>query len=61
MLVNAFLVLIWWVTGAVFFWPVLPIVGWGIGLAMHARDAYGSDTVTEDRIRREMDRMRKQQ
>jgi hypothetical protein len=59
--VNAFLVLIWWLTGAAFFWPVFPIVGWGIGLAVHAWDAYGPDTVTEDRVRREMDRMRRQQ
>jgi hypothetical protein len=54
-------VLIWWLTGAAFFWPVFPIVGWGIGLAVHAWDAYGPDTVTEDRVRREMDRMRRQQ
>ncbi len=28
-LVNAFLVAIWAVTGAGFFWPIFPILGWG--------------------------------
>ena len=60
-LVNVFLMVIWWVTGAAFFWPVFPIVGWGIGVAMHAWDAYGPGTVSEDRVRREMDRMRTRQ
>lgn len=57
-LVNASLVVIWAVTGTSFFWPIFPILGWGIGLAAHAWDAFGPDRITEDRIRREMDRMR---
>ena len=56
-LVNTFIVLIWAVTGSDFFWPVFPIAGWGIGLAFHARDAYGHTFPTEDEIRREMDRL----
>lgn len=56
-LVNAFLVVIWAVTGAGFFWPVFPILGWGIGLAFHAWDVYGREP-SEEKIRREMDRMR---
>jgi 2TM domain len=37
-LVNAFLVVIWAVTsgGGALFWPVFPILGWGIGLAANA-------------------------
>jgi hypothetical protein len=56
-LVNTFFILIWAVTGSGFFWPVLPIAGWGIGLAFHARDAYGRTYPTEDEIRREMERL----
>jgi hypothetical protein len=53
-LVNLFLVAIWALTGAHFFWPVFPIMGWGIGLAFHARDVYWPQTISEDRVRREM-------
>src|SRR5262245_44624261 len=56
-LVNTFIVLIWAATGAGFFWPAFPIAGWGIGLAFHARDAYGRAVPTEDEIRREMERL----
>ena len=63
LLVNAFLVVIWamsWpVGGAIFFWPIFPIVGWGIGVAVSGYDAYGRDTLTEDRIQREMNRLQR--
>lgn len=59
-LVNALLVGIWAATGAGFFWPVFPIVGWGIGLAFNARDAYGRRRpIAEERIRREQERLRR--
>src|SRR6266536_3100353 len=46
-LVNSFLVLIWAMTGRHgFFWPVFPIVGWGIGVIMNAWDACGLSLVT---------------
>jgi hypothetical protein len=56
-LVNAFLVLIWWIIGPSLFWPIFPLVGWGIGLAANAWDVYGPDPVTEDKIQREIGRM----
>jgi hypothetical protein len=56
-LVNALLVVIWAVTSAGFFWPIFPILGWGIGLAFHAWDVYGKEP-NEEKIRREMDRLR---
>jgi len=59
-MVNAFLVAIWAVTGAGFFWPVFPIVGWGIGVVMNAWDVYRSEEPNEDQIRREMDAMSRQ-
>lgn len=34
--VNALLVIIWALTGAGYFWPIWPILGWGVGIASHA-------------------------
>jgi hypothetical protein len=57
-LVNAFLVLIWAVSdGNGFFWPVFPIVGWGIAVVLNAWDAYGNDEFDEEQIRHEMERL----
>ena len=58
-LVNAFLVVIWAMTGAAFFWPIFPIVGWGIGVVMNAWDVYRSDEPDEARIRREMESLKR--
>ncbi|HUL86179.1 MAG TPA: 2TM domain-containing protein [Actinomycetota bacterium] len=55
--VNAFLVGIWAVTGSGFFWPIFPILGWGMGLIFHAWDVY-QQPPTEEQIRREMDRLK---
>lgn len=57
--VNTVIVVIWAVTSGGFFWPVFPIVGWGIGLIANAWDAFGPDLVSEERIRREIERMRR--
>lgn len=58
-LVNLFLIAIWAVSGVhTVFWPVFPLLGWGIGIALHAWDVFGPSGFDEARIRREMDRMR---
>jgi hypothetical protein len=57
-IVNAMLVGIWAVTGAGFFWPIFPLLGWGIGVGANAWDVYGRKPITEDEIRRESDRLR---
>ena len=58
LLVNAFLVVIWAVTTpGGFFWPVFPLVGWGIGVVMNAWDVYVAEEVSEDRILREMEHL----
>jgi len=59
-LVNAFLVVIWAVTSNAdsFFWPVFPMVGWGIGVVMNAWDVWFGEDFREDRIAQEMDRIR---
>ena len=41
LLVNTSLVVIWALTSHGFFWPAFPMVGWGIGVAMNAWEAYG--------------------
>lgn len=55
--VNLMLVIIWWVTGAGDFWPVFPILGWGIGLAYNVWDVM-SPKPTPDAVAAEMDRLR---
>lgn len=42
-LVNTFLVGVWYFTGRDYFWPIWPILGWGLGLAIHAFRAYAWD------------------
>jgi hypothetical protein len=54
--VNAFLVLIWAVTGAGYFWPIWVLAGWGIGLVLHAWTAFFTKPITEEDIQREMRR-----
>jgi hypothetical protein len=56
-MVNSVLVVVWALTGTPFFWPLFPLMGWGIGLAFHAWDTFGRPP-TEERIRREMERLR---
>jgi hypothetical protein len=56
--VNTFIIVIWVVSSGGFFWPVFPIVFWGIGLIANAWDAFGPDLVSEDRIQREIERLR---
>ena len=56
-MVNAMLVVIWYVTGAGFFWPIFPILGWGIGVVFHVWDVM-SPGVDERQIQAEMDRLR---
>jgi hypothetical protein len=57
-LVNTMLVAIWALSSGGFFWPIFPILGWGIGLALHGWEVYVRQDATEDQIRREMDRLR---
>ena len=56
--VNLLLVAIWYTTSAGFFWPVVPIFGWGIGLAFNAWDVLWP-AVGQRQIEREMERLRR--
>jgi 2TM domain len=54
--INAFLIGIWAVSGGGFFWPIFIILGWGFGLLMHAWQVYGKHGITEDDVQREIQR-----
>jgi 2TM domain len=55
--VNAMLVIVWALTGG-FFWPIFPILGWGIGVTANAWHVYWQKPISENAIRREMEQMR---
>ncbi len=56
--VNALLVAIWAITSAGYFWPVWPMLGWGIGVAAHAVGVYVRPAeISEAQIDRELDRL----
>ena len=58
LMVNAFLVVVWAMTMPDgFFWPVFPIVGWGIGVVMNAWDVYFVQDFGEEDINREIERI----
>ena len=58
LMVNTLLVVVWAMTSSGgFFWPVFPIAGWGIGIVMHAWDAFWRTGITEKDIDREVARM----
>ena len=55
--VNLLLAGIWLATTPdVFFWPLIPMLGWGIGLAFNIWDVYAPQP-DEKRIEQEMRRM----
>ena len=57
-MVNTLTVVVWLLTDSGgFFWPVFLIAGWGIGLVMHAWDAFIRLEITESDIDREVARM----
>lgn len=61
LVVNTGLVLIWaYTTQPGFFWPGIVIAAWGIGVVMHAWNAFFSKPITEEDVERELDRWRGQ-
>lgn len=60
LIVNGGIVAIWFSTGASgFFWPGIIIIAlWGIGVVMHAWNAFFTKPVTEADVDKEMSRWR---
>jgi hypothetical protein len=57
-MVNGLFVAVWAMSGHHgFFWPVFLIAAWGIGVVFNAWDVYRGDELTEQQIRREMQRL----
>ena len=55
--VNGLFVAIWAFFGGEF-WPLVPIVVWGAGVAIHGWSVYRHGQSTEDPVAKEMDRLR---
>jgi hypothetical protein len=59
LVVNAGLVLLWVMTGADgLFWPIFPLMFWGVGILMHGWNAFVSRPITDADVDRELDRQR---
>ena len=54
--INASLAVTWGLTPGGYFWPLWPMVGWGIGLALHGWGVYGERPITEAEIQHEMEK-----
>ncbi len=54
--VNLLLIVVWTLTGAGYFWPIWPILGWGVGVGFHYWVVFQQKPISEDEIRREMER-----
>jgi ABC-type transport system involved in cytochrome bd biosynthesis fused ATPase/permease subunit len=56
--VNAFLIGVWAMTGAGYFWPAWVLAGWGVGLVLHAWEVFFRRPITEADIDEELGRGR---
>lgn len=52
--INAFLIGVWAVSGRGYFWPGWVLAGWGVFLSLDAWNVYYRKPVTEDEIQREL-------
>ena len=59
-IVNLFLIGVWAVTSRDYFWPIWPILGWGIGLFFNWWGVFRTSGITEDQIQSEVERLRSQ-
>ena len=67
LIINTMFVVFWAFTSNVltagpgsasFFWPIWPIVGWGVGVAIHGYTVYRGGVYSEERIQRELRSLR---
>jgi hypothetical protein len=58
LVINAFLIGVWAVTGAGYFWPGWVLAAWGVFLVLDAWDVFFRHEVTEEDIKRELHKSR---
>ena len=54
--INTFLVGVWALTGAGYFWPAWVMAGWGVGVVMHGYEVFFRHPITEADVDRELSR-----
>jgi hypothetical protein len=62
LVISVVLIAIWAASGTDnFFWPVFPIAGWALGLAIQGWSVYGPGArpISESQIQRESERLRR--
>jgi 2TM domain len=52
--VNLLLIAVWALTGRGYFWPIWPVLGWGVGLGVHYWTVFFRRPISADEIRREL-------
>ena len=56
--VNFLLIAIWAITSRGYFWPIWPILGWGVGLGANYWRVFHRRPISDDEIRREVEKGR---
>jgi adenylate cyclase len=56
--VNLLLIAIWAITSRGYFWPIWPLLGWGVGLGVNYRRAFYHRPISDEEIRREVEKGR---
>lgn len=61
LIVNTFLVGVWYFTTGnnSYFWPIWPILGWGLGVALHYFEAYHGNNVFS--VQKEYEKLKNKQ
>ena len=56
--VNLLLIAVWAITSRGYFWPIWPILGWGVGLGANYWSVFLRKPISDDEIRREVEKRR---